>query len=87
MVKQGSLNVPVVGVASTSWNVDQLRDRVIDSVSKSGVDDRDALSHLLALLQYMAGDYNNADTFKRLKQTLEHARRPVHYLAIPPSLF
>jgi glucose-6-phosphate 1-dehydrogenase len=87
MVKQGSLNVPVVGVASTSWNVDQLRDRVIDSVSKSGVDDRDALSHLLALLQYMAGDYNNADTFKRLKQTLEHAKRPVHYLAIPPSLF
>ncbi len=28
-----------------------------------------------------------ADTFKRLKQALEHARRPIHYLAIPPSLF
>ncbi len=36
MVKQGTLNVPVVGVASTSWNIDQLRDRVTDSLSKSG---------------------------------------------------
>ena len=87
MVKQGSLDVPVVGVASTSWNIARLRDRVTDSVSKLGVDDRDALSHLLSLLQYIDGDYNNADTFKRLKRTLEHARRPVHYLAIPPSLF
>src|SRR5690242_14244577 len=87
MVKQGTLNVPVVGVASSPWNIDQLRDRVTDSLSKSGVDDRNALSHLLSLLQYIAGDYNNADTFKRLKQALEHASRPIHYLAIPPSLF
>ena len=73
MVKQGALNVPVVGVASTSWNIDQLHDRVTDSLSKSGIDDRNALNHLLSLMQYIAGDYNNADTFKRLKQTLEHA--------------
>ena len=46
-----------------------------------------ALNHLLSLLQYIAGDYNNADTFKRLKQALEHASHPIHYLAIPPSLF
>ena len=87
MVKQGTLNVPVVGVASSPWNIDQLRDRVTDSLSKSGIDDRKALNHLLSLLQYIAGDYNNADTFKRLKQTVEHARHPIHYLAIPPSLF
>jgi glucose-6-phosphate 1-dehydrogenase len=87
MVKQGALNVPVVGVASTPWSIDQLRGRVTDSLSKSGIDDRNALSHLLSLLQYIAGDYNNADTFKRLKQALEHARHPIHYLAIPPSLF
>src|SRR5690348_2810595 len=87
MVKQGTLNVPVVGVASTRWNIDQLRDRVTNSLSKSGIDDRNALSHLLSLLQYIAGNYNDADTFKRLKQTLEHARRPIHYLAIPPALF
>nr|WP_245727994.1 glucose-6-phosphate dehydrogenase [Nitrosovibrio tenuis] len=87
MVKQGSLNVPVVGVASTSWSTDQLRDRVIDSVSKSGIDDRDALSHLLSLLQYVSGDYNNADTFATLKRALEGTKHPLHYLAIPPSLF
>ena len=35
----------------------------------------------------MRGDYNHLDTFKELKQVLGDAKRPVHYLAIPPSLF
>ncbi|MDE2366543.1 MAG: glucose-6-phosphate dehydrogenase [Betaproteobacteria bacterium] len=87
MVKQGSLDVPVVGVASSPWSIAQLRDRVADSVSKSGETDQDALGHLLSLLQYIDGNYNDADTFKKLKQTLGHATRPAHYLAIPPSLF
>ncbi len=87
MVKQGSLDVPVVGVASSPWSIARLRDRVTDSLSKQGIDDRDALTHLLSLLQYIDGDYNNADTFKKLRQALGHAARPVHYLAIPPSLF
>lgn len=87
MVKQGSLDVPVIGVASSPRSIAQLRDRVTDSLSKPGIDDRDALGHLLSLLQYIDGDYNNADTFKKLKQALGHVRRPAHYLAIPPSLF
>ena len=36
MVKQGTLNVPVVGVASSPWNIDQLRDRVTDVTFKIG---------------------------------------------------
>ena len=35
----------------------------------------------------MHGDYNDAATFAALKAALGNARRPAHYLAIPPSLF
>ncbi len=91
MVKQGSLNVPVVGVASSDFSLAQLRDKAAAAVrefSESGkVDDRNALSHLLSLLRYVSGNYNNPDTFTALRQALGNARHPAHYLAIPPSLF
>jgi glucose-6-phosphate 1-dehydrogenase len=88
MVKRGVLTVPVVGVASTPWSVAQLRKRVADSIQQSGaVVERRALSRLLSLLHYVSGDYNNAETFAALKRALGKARRPAHYLAIPPALF
>jgi glucose-6-phosphate 1-dehydrogenase len=88
MVKRGLLNVPVVGVASSKLTMAQLRKRVRDSIRQAGkIDDRAALARLLSLLQYVSGDYNNPATFSALKQTLGKARRPAHYLAIPPALF
>lgn len=88
MTKQGSLNVPVVGVASSSYGLAQLRDRAAAAIRESGkIDDRNALNHLLSLLRYVSGDYNNPDTFKAIRTALGDARRPAHYLAIPPSLF
>ncbi|MDN5751873.1 MAG: glucose-6-phosphate dehydrogenase [Nitrosospira sp.] len=91
MAKQGSLTVPVVGVASSNCSLAQLRDKAAEAIRKScepgKVDDRNALSHLLSLLRYVSGNYNNPDTFRTLKEALGDARRPAHYLAIPPSLF
>jgi glucose-6-phosphate 1-dehydrogenase len=88
MVKRGLLDVPVIGVASSKWTLAQLRKRVQDSIRQSGrIDDRAALNHLLSLLQYVVGDYNDPATFSALKQTLGAAKRPAHYLAIPPALF
>jgi glucose-6-phosphate 1-dehydrogenase len=88
MIKKGMLDVPLVGVASTPWSLDQLKERATQSISDSGkIDDKQALDHLLSLLRYVRGDYNNLDTFKELKQALGDARHPVHYLAIPPLLF
>jgi glucose-6-phosphate 1-dehydrogenase len=88
MVKRGSLAVPVVGVASSPWTLKQLRARATDSIKRSGgIDDRRALKRLLSLLRYVAGDYNDPATFGRLKEALAGAKRPAHYLAIPPSLF
>jgi glucose-6-phosphate 1-dehydrogenase len=88
MAKRGGLNVPVIGVASSQWTQEQLRQRAADSIQASGkIDDRRALEHLLSLLRYVAGDYNDAGTFDALRQALGGVRRPAHYLAIPPTLF
>ncbi len=88
MIKSGALNIPVIGVASSKWNLAQLRQKATDSINQSGkIDDADALDRLLSLLQYVGGDYNDLDTFNALKQALGNAQRPAHYLAIPPALF
>src|SRR5580700_4708282 len=39
------------------------------------------------LLKYIDGDYEDPETFKRLRSVLGNAQHPTHYLAIPPSLF
>lgn len=88
MAKQGQLNVPVVGVASRQLSLDELRERVTDGIRQSGsIDNPEALQHLLQLLHYVGGNYNDLSTFDRIKECLGNAGRPAHYLAIPPSLF
>ncbi len=88
MAKRGVLTVPVIGVAFPEWTLDRLRDRVTDSIKQSGeIDNQSALDHLLSLLRYVSGDYNDQDTFAKIKEALGSARHPAHYLAIPPSLF
>jgi glucose-6-phosphate 1-dehydrogenase len=88
MAKKGTLKVPVIGVASSKWSPARLRERVADSIKRSdGLDDQGALDHLLSLLSYVSGNYNDQGTFTAIKKALGSARRPAHYLAIPPSLF
>ncbi len=88
MVKSGTLRVPVVGVAASTMTMGQLRARAQQSIREhGGIDDRQALRRLLALLQYVQGDYRSAETFAALKRALGAARHPAHYLAIPPALF
>jgi len=87
MARHGALNVPVIGVASSQWSAMQLRERVTDSVEQAGAVDRQVLDHLLLLLQYVSGNYNDPATFQALKHTLGASKCPAHYLAIPPTLF
>jgi glucose-6-phosphate 1-dehydrogenase len=88
MAKRGDLMVPVIGVASPKWSPAHLRSRVKDSIKRSGgIDNQRALHHLLSRLTYVNGDYNDRGTFTAIKKALGRARRPTHYLAIPPSLF
>ena len=88
MAKRGTLKVPVIGVAFPRWSMARLRKRVTDSIQRSGgIDNQRALHHLLSRLRYVTGDYNDQGTFTAIKEALGSARRPAHYLAIPPSLF
>ena len=87
MVKRGHLDVPVIGVAKAGWGIEQLRERARDSLENHGGLDPDSFSTLLQLLRYVDGDYDDAATFAALRRALGSAQRPMHYLAIPPSLF
>jgi glucose-6-phosphate 1-dehydrogenase len=83
MVARGTLDVPVIGVAKAGWTLDDLKRRARESIETQD----DALDRLLALLRYVDGDYGDDATFTALREQLGDARRPLHYLAIPPSLF
>ena len=87
LVKRHNLNIPIVGVAKAGWNLDQLKARARDSVTQHGGLDEAAFAKLSSLLQYVDCDYREPETYTKLRQILGPARRPLHYLAIPPSMF
>jgi glucose-6-phosphate 1-dehydrogenase len=88
MAKKRALDFPVIGVASSKWTPDELHAKVRTSLeSEGGIDDAPAFDHLISQLRYVSGDYQDAATFQALKGALGAARRPAHYLAIPPALF
>ena len=87
MIRHGHLDVPVIGVAKAGWTLEQFRARAKDSLEKHGGLDPVAFEKLIGLLRYVDGDYNDVSTFATLREQLGGAQHPLHYLAIPPSLF
>lgn len=87
LVRRGRLDVPIVGVAKSGWNLDQFIERARASVTEHGGLDPVAFPKLVSLLRYVDGDYADPDTFTRLRAAMGGACRPAHYLAIPPSMF
>lgn len=87
LVRRGRLDVPIVGVAKSGWNLDQFIERARASVTEHGGLDPVAFPRLVSLLRYVDGDYADPDTFTRLREAMGGACRPAHYLAIPPSMF
>jgi glucose-6-phosphate 1-dehydrogenase len=87
LVKRHNLDIPIVGVAKAGWNLDQLKARARDSIATHGGLDEADFARFSALLQYVDGDYREAETYAQLRRVVGQARRPLHYLAIPPSMF
>src|SRR5213596_492371 len=87
MVKRGHLDVPVIGVAKAGWKLEQLVARAKDGLEKHGGLDPAAFGTLCGVLRYVDGDYKDPATFQAIRKELGSARRPAHYLAIPPVLF
>ena len=88
LARRRLLTVPVIGVARQGWGVSQLTERVRDSLNTFVPDaDQASAGSLIELLRYVDGDYNDRNTFVALRNALGKAQRPLHYLAIPPSMF
>jgi glucose-6-phosphate 1-dehydrogenase len=88
LARRGKLDFPVVGVAKSGWSRDQLIERARQSVIEhGGGEDPEAFPKLVSQLRYVDGDYNDAATFRQVRAQLDHQSRPIHYLAIPPSMF
>jgi glucose-6-phosphate 1-dehydrogenase len=87
MARRGDLNIPVIGVAKSGWNLDQLIARARESVEAHGGFDADAFGKMVARMQYIDGDYKDESTYQAIRDALGSATHPLHYLAIPPSLF
>ena len=84
----GQLDIPVIGVASSDWTLDELRNNAREALMESGhaVDD-EVWGRFAARLDYVSGDYREASTFERVAEKVGDAVCPVAYLAIPPFLF
>ena len=87
LVGRHQFELPIVGVAKSGWDVDRLRARARESIEQHGSFDAPAFAKLAQLLRYVDGDYNDDTTYRQLRQCLARATRPLHYLAIPPSMF
>jgi len=87
MVRRGRLSVPVIGVAKSGWGREQLIARAQASVAEYGGLDPEPFRRLVEQLHYVDGDYHDPATFAQLRVELGEAQRPLHYLAIPPSMF
>ncbi len=87
LIRDEGLNLPIIGVAKSGWSLDQLRARAKDSLEHHGGIDQNAFKKLTELLRYVDGDYADAATFANVRKELGAAKQPLHYLAIPPSLF
>lgn len=87
LVRRGKLDCPIVGVAKSGWGLPQLIERAKASVTEYGGLDEVAFPKLVSMLRYVDGDYADQATFAQLRKELGDAQRPIHYLAIPPSLF
>jgi glucose-6-phosphate 1-dehydrogenase len=88
LVRRGLLNLPVIGVARQGSDLGFLVKRVRESLKEFvPAADEAVTARLTGLLRYVDGDYNDRSTFVALRKALGEAQRPLHYLAIPPSMF
>jgi glucose-6-phosphate 1-dehydrogenase len=88
----GTLQVPVIGVGRKDWSDQDLKQHAREAIeariqARREELDEDVFEKFAANLSYVQGDYNDGDTYARLKKDLSFAKHPVFYLEIPPSLF
>ncbi|MFK8025889.1 MAG: glucose-6-phosphate dehydrogenase [Ilumatobacter sp.] len=88
--RAGTLHVPVIGVARSTWTDDDFRVHARESIERH-VDDVDqaVLDSLIDRLDLIQGDYADEATWTELRDTLDKhdSSTAVFYMAIPPTMF
>jgi glucose-6-phosphate 1-dehydrogenase len=88
LVDRGVLDVPVIGVAKSGWQLDQFRDYAIASLRLNNIDPgTGAAAKMLQLLRYVDGDLDDDATYSEMSKEMGDGGRALFYLEVPPPLF
>ena len=87
LVRHGRLDMPIVAVGRKDLALEELRARAKESVAKNGGVDEAAFAKLAAQMRYVKVDYDDTATFARIREAVGGAKRPLHYVALPPEVF
>ena len=86
LIRDEGFDLPIVGVAR-SGDLQSLAERARQSLRAHGFSDQAVGRALIDRLRYVKGSDDDIETFRALRRELGKARRPLHYLAVPPTLF
>ena len=88
MVVRGVLDAPIIGVGRAPMGLDRNpRPGPARASRPTAPTDRDEFERMASMMHFVSGDYADDATFAALKKALGSSERPLHYLAIPPSVF
>jgi glucose-6-phosphate 1-dehydrogenase len=88
LVERGVLDVSVVGVAKSGWDLGQFREYATQSLRNNGIDpDSAPASAMLGLLRYVDGDLDDPATYTAMSEAMGDGKRALFYLEVPPFLF
>ncbi|MGE5745939.1 MAG: glucose-6-phosphate dehydrogenase [Solirubrobacterales bacterium] len=92
LTANGTLQVPVIGVARNDWSDEDLHRHAREAIearvgARHDEFDDNVFKRFTQRLSYVQGDYTEKDTYDRLGKAISFAKHPVFYLEIPPSLF
>jgi glucose-6-phosphate 1-dehydrogenase len=86
LIRDSGWKMPIIGIARHG-DVAALRERAAQSLEGHGIKDAAVRHRLQQQLRFINGSDDDPDTFRRLRAELGTAQHPLHYLAIPPTLF
>lgn len=89
LTTEGRMDMPIVGIARSDWDDEEMRERARESVRTKLGDavDEAILESMCSRVRYIAGDYTDPTTWPRVAELTDGAAVPLSFLSIPPFLF
>jgi glucose-6-phosphate 1-dehydrogenase len=88
LVERGALDMPIIGVGMSGWDLHQFRDYAAASLAHHRIDlNSPGATKMLRLLDYVDGDLTDDATYSAVADALGDRARALFYLEVPPALF